>query len=321
MPVFRAPECLSELYRRLVATLEPLVREFEILLIEDDGQAMCWSTIQALHAKDERVCGVLFARNFGQHQGISAGLDRCSGDYAVVMDCDLQDPPEAIPGMLKQAVAEGQQAIFARGHARPWRSGSRFGSYLFYKALGAVSHIKLDPATCNFSLISRSVIDAIRRMRGRRGFYASRVAGTGFPIAFVDVPKQSRFAGSSGYTFFRRARLAVTNILAYSNVPLTYPIFIGLLISVSAALYAIFLIITYISVGQEPSGWTCAAVAAETFGGFVVFQLGVIGLYLSEVVDEVRRLPNYIVAEQLGLQEQIANWPRVSPEEAHERCG
>ena len=168
----------------------------------------------------------------------------------------------------------------------------------------------------NFSLISRSVIDAVRWMRGRGGFYAGRVAGTGFPIAFVDVPKHSRFAGGTGYTLFRRARLAVANILAYSNVPLTCTIFIGLLTSVISVFYAIFLIITYIAVGQVPSGWTCTMVAVTAFGGFIVFQLGIIGTYLAETFDEVRRLPHYIVAEELGFREQIANSPHASPKEA-----
>lgn len=241
IPVYRAAECLPELHRRLVAALDRVTSSLEMIMVEDDGEAKCWPTILSLAAHDPRVKGLRFSRNFGQHYGIAAGLDYATGDYIVVMDCDLQDPPEAIPGMLAKA-QEGHQVVFATRPQRRRSFAERVTSWIFYRSLGAISRVKLDPAITNFSVVSRDVADVLRGMREHLRFYGGMIVWAGFHWVGYECLHDERFAGKSGYNFFLRFRLAMRIIFGYSNIPLVYSTFLGFGIAALAFLAGVWLI-------------------------------------------------------------------------------
>ena len=316
VPVYRAADCIEELCSRLIVTLEPEASSFEILLIEDEGNGDCWPIICSLSARDERIKGIRFSRNFGQHHAITAGLDHCIGDWVIVMDCDLQHPPEALPGMLAKAMHE-KCIVFGRRLQRIIPLRQRFTSWLFYKLLAFISPIRLESAMTNFSVVPREVVEVLRGMREHLRFYGGMIAWAGFDYVTVEYQHQPRFAGKSSYNFLRRLRLGLRNTFAYSNIPLIYSTFVGIGFSALAFLMAVFYLVNYVVRGDAPAGWTTLAVAVFFIGGFIIFQVGISGIYLGEVFNEVRRRPLYIVSEVAGFEggRSIYRFGRLPKEE------
>ncbi len=300
VPVFRAEECLEELYRRLVASLEPLTPDFEILLVEDGGEDRSWEMIRMLGAKDGRVKGLRFSRNFGQHYGITAGLDHCNGDWVVVMDCDLQDPPEEIPRLYQKA-KEGYDVVLARRMQRKDPVLKKLSSYLFYKVLSYFSEIRFDHRVGNFRILSRRVVENVRSLREQLRFLGGLVQWAGFKTTSIEVKHERRAKGKSAYAFSRSWKLAVHSIIAYSDKPLRMFVRIGFLISVGSFLYGVFIIVKYFLFNVPVMGWTSLIVSLYFLAGIIIAVLGVIGIYLGKTFDEAKRRPLYVVESRVGL--------------------
>ena len=198
-PVYKAEGCLDELYRRLAAALEPLTPEFEIIMVEDCGGDRSWEIICRLAAADPRVKGLQFSRNFGQHYGITAGLDASEGDWVVVMDCDLQDRPEEIPALYAKA-QEGYDVVLARRGGRTDGAMKRLSSWCFYKVLSWLADTEYDSATGNFRIISRKVVLAYRQMREQLRFFGGLVNWMGFPTAAIEVSHATRHQAQATHT-------------------------------------------------------------------------------------------------------------------------
>jgi len=171
-PIYRAEGCLEELYRRLLAALTGITRDFEIIMVEDCSGDRSWEIIQALARRDPRVKGIQFSRNFGQHYGITAGLDHSNGDWVVVMDCDLQDRPEEIPRLYTKA-QEGYEVVFARRGADG--AAKRLSSRLFYRLLSWLAESEYDARSGNFCIVSRKVVENLRHMREQLRFFGAQV--------------------------------------------------------------------------------------------------------------------------------------------------
>jgi len=294
VPVYRAEDCLQELYRRLTQALEPLTGDFEIVLVEDCGGDGSWDVICQLSSADPRVKGVQFSRNFGQHYGISAGLDHCDADWVVVMDCDLQDRPEEIPRLYAKA-QEGFDVVLARRIGRKDAWHKRLASRAFYSCLNYFAEINYDAEVGNFRIVSRQVVDCFRTMRERLRFFGGLVDWMGFPTAWIDVAHAERFAGESSYNFRRLWKLASEAIIAYSDKPLRLAIRFGFAISFLALLYALVVVYRALVYGSPVEGWSSLIVSIYFLGGIIIAILGIIGLYLGKTFDEVKKRPLYIV--------------------------
>lgn len=294
IPVYRAEECLEELYRRLRDALRPITENFEILLVEDCGGDGSWVLICDLAKRDARVKGLQFSRNFGQHYGITAGLDHCDGDWIVVMDCDLQDRPEDIARLYAKA-QEGHEIVVARRGRRTDGWFKRTTSELFYKLFNYLSDMPYDPETGNFRIISRKVLVNFRSMREQLRFFGGLVGWMGFPAAHVNVSHGERFAGETSYTFRKLWRLASDTIVAYSDKPLRLAIRFGFVISFSAFVYGAWILYRALVHGVPIAGWSSLIASIYFLGGVIISILGIIGVYLGKTFDEVKRRPLYIV--------------------------
>src|SRR5574341_2352220 len=235
IPVYQAENCLNELYNRLKESLGKITQDFEIIMIEDCGGDGSWNVIRELAQKDKRVKGIQFSRNFGQHYGITAGLDHCNGDWIFVMDCDLQDRPEEIPRLYAKA-QEGYDVVLARRGRRADTVGKRLGSWLFYRIFGWLADIEYDGRSGNFRLVSRKVVASLRQMREQLRFFGGQVRWMGFPTAAIDVQHDERYAGPSTYTLEKLLRLASDTIIAYSDKPLRLAVRFGFVLAVRAFL-------------------------------------------------------------------------------------
>lgn len=294
IPVYRAESCLDELYRRLRAVLEPLTADFEVLLVEDCGGDRSWSIITDLARRDARVKGIQFSRNFGQHYGITAGLDHCDGDWVVVMDCDLQDRPEEIPRLYAKA-QEGHEIVVARRGKRSDPLFKRLASWLYYSVFSWLADMDYDPQAGNFRILSRKVIANYRRMRERSRFFGSLINWMGFPAASIDVQHDERFAGESTYTFAKLWRLGAETIIAYSDKPLRLAIRLGFFIALCAFLYGLYILFLALFHGSPVTGWSSLIVSIYFMGGVIVGILGILGIYLGKTYDETKRRPLYVI--------------------------
>ena len=294
IPVYRAESCLEELYRRLKAALEPLTADFEIMLVEDCGGDRSWPLIVELAQRDPRVKGIQFSRNFGQHYGITAGLDRCNGDWVVVMDCDLQDRPEEIPRLYAKA-QEGHEIVVARRGKRSDPLLKRFSSWLYYSVFSWLADMDYDPQAGNFRILSRKVINNYRNMRERSRFFGSLINWMGFPFTSIDVQHDERFAGDSSYTFGKLWRLGAETIIAYSDKPLRIAVRLGFFIATCAFLYGLYILFLALFHGSPVTGWSSLIVSIYFMGGVIVAILGILGIYLGKTYDETKHRPLYVI--------------------------
>ncbi|RCV91603.1 glycosyltransferase family 2 protein [Billgrantia montanilacus] len=295
IPVYKAEKCLDELYRRLKESIETITTDFEIILVEDCGGDNSWNVIERLAAADPRVRGIQFSRNFGQHYGITAGLDICRGDWVVVMDCDLQDRPEEIPRLYNKA-QEGHDVVLARRGARSDPPLKRFTSWLFYKVFSYLADINYDGDAGNFRIMSRKVVVNFNCMRERLRFFGGLVQWMGFPTASIEVQHDQRFEGKSTYTFIKLWKLAAETVIAYSDKPLRLSIRFGFSISFLAFAYGAYIIYRGVVHGIQVTGWSSLIVSFYFLGGIIISILGILGVYLGKIFDETKRRPLYIVS-------------------------
>lgn len=300
-PVYKCGDCVAELHRQLVAALEPLVPSFEIVLVNDGCPANSWEAIQAVAARDVRVKAINLSRNFGQHYAIAAGVHHSSGNWTVVMDCDLQDRPAEIPGLYRKAL-EGYDIVYALRRERRDRWTKRALSRAFSVVYNLLSDVKIDPHACNFSIASRRVIEGYCRLKELNRSYHLLLRWLGFPSTYVYVEHAGRFTGKSAYSLRRGFLLAVESITSQSNKPLILSIRAGFLLSGSALLVGLYFIARYLLHGVGVTGWTSVIVSIYFLGGLVLANLGVVGLYLGKVFNEVKERPLYIVKDKINFE-------------------
>lgn len=294
IPVYKAENCLDELYARLITSLTKISEDFEIILIEDCGDDGSWQKIENLSKQDARVKGIQFSRNFGQHYGITAGIDICQGDWTVVMDCDLQDRPEEIPQLYKKA-SEGFDIVLARRGKRSDSLAKRVTSAAFYKFFSYLADIKYDGQIGNFRIISKKVVINLRSFKEQLRFFGGLVTWMGFSTGFIDVKHDERFEGNSSYSFKKLWKLAGDTIIAYSDKPLRLAIRLGFLISTFSFIYGVYTVFQFLMHGSPIAGWSSVIVSLYLLGGIIISLLGVIGIYLGKTFDETKRRPLYII--------------------------
>lgn len=294
VPVYMGEPFLVELHQRLVASLEPISKRFEIILVDDRGPDDAWKVIGELATRDPRVRGVQLSRNFGQQSAIAAGLAHVRGEWTVVMDCDLQDRPEEIPRLYAKA-REGYDCVLARRAVRGDGWAKRASSWLFYKVFNALTDMSYDGSVANFSLVSRAIVDELNRMKEVSRFYGGALAWMGFERAFVDVQHDPRKHGASSYTPGKLVRLGASTIIAYSTKPLRICVWYGLLVALLSAATAALIVVRALLYGSPVTGWPTLFVSIHFGTGTIVAALGVLGLYVERIFIQVKERPSYIV--------------------------
>ncbi len=308
VPVFQNEGSLRVLYERIKTSLEPLSPDFEIVFVEDCGGDRSWDVIRELAKNDPRVSGIRFSRNFGQHFGITAGIDHCRGHYAVIMDADLQDPPEEIPALYRKAL-EGFDVVVAKRIIRKDSLPRRLASRFFAWAFTWLSHMPYDFRVGNFRLISHRVIINFRRMRESLRFFPGLIEWMGFPTAAINIVHEERPQGKSAYSLKKLLKLTGDAIIAYSDKPLRISVVTGFVMSVLAFLLGAILIYKKLVQDIGIQGWTSLIVSIFFLGGIIIFLLGILGIYLIRTFDETKKRPLYIIREVVGgqLEEKMIN--------------
>jgi glycosyltransferase involved in cell wall biosynthesis len=293
-PVYKAEGCVAELCRRIKLALEPLTSDFEIILVEDRSPDQSWSAIKEECVKDGRVLGIRLAKNFGQHRAITAGLDVASGDWVVVMDCDLQDPPEKIPLLYAKAL-EGNEIVVAEFEDRQESAIRQRISKLFWAVLSWLAGIRFDPRVGNFRIMSKQVVENFRCYREQLRLLGGVIALMGFTTASISFKREERFAGETSYSLSKLLGVALDIALAYSDKPLKISVVAGLVMAgLSVMVGSIILLLGLLGM-INVSGWASIMVSLYFIGGLIIVNLGVIGYYLGMTFNETKRRPLYVI--------------------------
>jgi glycosyltransferase involved in cell wall biosynthesis len=299
VPVFNEEETIPELHRRLTEVLGPLVRSYEIVFVDDGSRDASWSLVQGLAERDSHVRGLRFSRNFGHQMAFAAGVDHARGDAVVIMDGDLQDPPELIPKLVEHW-REGSEVVYA---VRAQREGEgafkRFTASTFYRILRRITQVEIPMDTGDFRLMGRRAVEAFRRLPERHRFTRGLVAWLGFRQVGVAYNRPPRFAGETKYPIRKMLRFALDAITSFSHVPLQLATVVGFVVSGLAFAYIVVVLVLKF-LGISWPGYTSLMAAILFLGGVQLVMIGVLGEYLGRVYDEVKHRPLYLVEEVVG---------------------
>ncbi|MFA5203736.1 MAG: glycosyltransferase family 2 protein [Lentisphaeria bacterium] len=302
VPVYMGRVFLRELHERIKKSAESVFSDFELILVDDASPDNAWAEILTICKEDPRVKGINLSRNFGQHYAITAGLTYATGEWIVVMDCDLQDVPEEIPNLYKKA-CEGYDSVFAQRHDRQDGIIKRFQSWIFYKFFGYLTNTKLDHSVANFGIYHRKVIQSILSMGDKIRYFPTMSQWVGFRKFHLPVTHGNRNAGASSYSLLKLIKLAISNIIAFSDKPLKMFTVAGFAMSFLSLLVAVFYYFMYLMGQIQVKGYASLILSIWFIGGMLMFSLGIIGIYIGKIFDQVKNRPKFIVAEKINITE------------------
>ncbi len=295
-PVYMAENIVAELSLRLVKNLSKITNEFEIILIDDGSPDNSWSKICEIAKNEKRVKGYKLSRNFGQHHAITAGLDKCNGNWIVVMDCDLQDRPEEIIRLYNKAI-NGYDIVYASRANRKDHFLKKLSSVVFYKTFTYLSGYKQDSTVANFGIYNRKVIDAINSMREPLRIFSASARWVGFKFTSIKVNHDERFIGKSSYNFQKLIQFALNYALSYSLKPLILTVKLGFLITIISIIFSIYYIVSYYQGNIQQPGFTSIIISIWFLSGLIIFILGTIGIYVGETFRAIKNRPIYIIGD------------------------
>jgi dolichol-phosphate mannosyltransferase len=314
VPVYGCIDCLEALADRLAAAVGGLTGDFELVLVDDRSVDGSWARARQLAVTRPWIRVLRLSRNFGQHAAVTAGVAHSRGAHVVVMDCDLQDPPEAIPLMLAKA-REGFDVVLARRGRRPDSLRRRLAKRVYYRLVRAFGRVDVDPGVGNFSVISRKVADAYLQVGELNRQYLLILYWLGFERAIVDVPTDERHAGSSSYSRMELIRVALDGLFFQTTVLLGLIVAGGLVVASTGLLLAVAIVVLHF-VHHGPSGWASLATLTLVLGGTILAGVGVAAMYCGRIFEQVKGRPLYVLDTE---EDQLEHRPVYALDAERER--
>jgi glycosyltransferase involved in cell wall biosynthesis len=305
IPAYREEENVDRAYERLVATLDAMEITWELIFSVDPSPDATEERILALREKDPRVKMLRFSRRFGQPMATIAGLAEASGDAVVVIDCDMQDPPELIPELVARW-HEGYDVVYAQRRTREGETlPKRIVAALGYRVIARIAEVEIPPNTGDFRLMSRRVVDNVVALRESHGFLRGLVALVGFKQISIPYDRDPRAAGASKYNrFFGSVLIGLNGVVGFSRYPLQLISLVGVAFAGLAFLLAVAYVVLKLTGAGFPVGNPTVVIVESFFSGIQLLSLGVIGEYVGRIYDESRQRPKYIVESRYGLKNE-----------------
>ena len=321
LPIFNEEAVLPILFHRLDRVLAGLDGPAEVILV-DDGSKDCSSIILEDRAKsDPRFRYIGLSRNFGQQLAMTAGLDAARGDAVILMDGDLQDPPEIILQMVAKW-REGYEIVYARRSTRAGESQfKRVTARLFYKMMSRLASVEIPQNVGDFRLVDRKALEVFRTMREQDRFVRGMFAWVGFRQTAIEFDRDERAAGETKWPVGKLVKLAINGLVSFSDAPLRLALWMGACVSGLAILYGSFVIVTRLISDDYVPGWASTIVVVAFLGGANMLLTGILGLYIGRIHNEVKRRPLYIVGKTTGFEQVAEALPGVDNEERRRRAG
>jgi glycosyltransferase involved in cell wall biosynthesis len=298
-PVYQAAPIVPRLVSDVSSALEDITDSFEIILVDDRSRDDSWNAIKQECNKSSHVRGLRLSRNFGQHSAITAGLSLAKGDWIVVMDCDLQDRPDQISTLYRKAL-EGYDIVYARRRLRRDSRLKRFYSRAFYSVFSYLTDTAQDAAIANFGIYHKKVIDAVLGMEDNIRYFPAMVQWVGFQSARVDVEHSSRAQGESTYNLRKLLRLAINNIISFSDKPLRLVAQGGLILSVVSLVIGLLYLLSYLLGVFKVAGYASLIISIWLTAGINIFVLGLVGIYVGKAFEKIKGRPIYIIDEAVN---------------------
>ena len=298
IPIYNEEANIAALHKRLRGVLLPMrLASYELIFVNDGSHDRSLNLLLGLAAHDEHVRYIDLSRNFGHQIAVTAGLDAAHGDAVVIIDADLQDPPELIPELYAR-LREGYEVVYAKRRSRQGESAAKkFTARLFYRLLARITHISIPVDTGDFRIISRKVVEGLKRMPEQNKFLRGQISWIGYRQTFVEYDRAERAGGETGYTYRKMIRLAIDGITAFSDVPLKAATLGGFAVSGIAFLVMIYTLYSrFVTHDYEP-GWASLMVSILFLGGVQLIAVGIIGEYIARLSANVRQRPLYIVSD------------------------
>lgn len=297
IPIFNEEKGLPELYNRLIKAVRSISNDFELIFVNDCSTDNSLQVIKELSETDSKVKYLSFSRNFGHQIAVTAGLEQTQGEAVVIIDGDLQDPPELICEMYEK-YKTGYKVVYAK---RKSRSGESFFKKLtakiFYRLMVKLTGVAIPIDTGDFRLIDRVIVDHLKEMPEPVKFLRGQIAWLGYKQTFVEFDRDARKYGTTGYPLRKMIRFAIDGITAFSDVPLKIATTAGFVVSGFSLLVIIYALISHFILNQTITGWTSLIISSMFIGGIQLIAIGIIGEYISRINTTVRKRPLYIVEE------------------------
>ena len=299
-PVYRAEKMVHMLVERIVKSVTTITEDFEIILVNDASPDASWSVIEHECAQDKRVKGINLSRNFGQHYAITAGLHYAKGEWVVVMDCDLQDRPEEIPALYQKAL-EGYDIVYARRVDRQDKGLKKLSSMVFHKVFDWLSGRKSDKSIANFGIYHGNVIAEYNRMPELARSFGALIGYLGFAKTKIDVQHAERAEGKSSYNLYKLLKLSFDVIISNSNKPLRMAVGLGFSMSALSFLLALYNLVARLIGLISLPGYTTTVFSIWFVGGLMLFVMGILGLYIGKIFDQVKGRQLFIVKDKVNF--------------------
>jgi len=304
VPVYNEQEVIDETFRRLSSVFKEFFMRVEYIFVNDGSKDNTYFILKEIASKNPEVRVINFARNFGHQIAITAGMDYAKGDAIVIIDADLQDPPEVILEMVNKW-KEGYDVVYGK---RLQRDGEtffkKFTAKVFYRFLDSMTDVKLPVDVGDFRLIDRKVCDAMKCLPERSRYVRGLVSWVGFRQTSVDYHREKRFAGQTKYPLRKMLKLAGDGIFSFSYKPLKLATFIGMLVSAFSFIYLIVVLIQKFVKNDVVSGWASSIAVTLFLNGVMLIVIGIMGEYVGRIYEEVKARPLYIIGELMGFEEQ-----------------
>ena len=303
VPVYGCVDCLENLCARLSESVEKIAQQYEIILVDDRDPNGAWNKILEIQKQYPAVHGIRLSRNYGQHIAITADLQAAKGDLVVVMDCDLQDPPEIIPEMCAK-LAEGFDYVIGIRVQRHHSAFRVYGAKLYFKLLSKLTKQKINPGAGSFSILTRKVVDGFNLFTEKDRHYLFILRWLGFQMGTIDYTHAERLTGKSSYSWKALLKHATDGLFFQTTVFLKWIVLAGMLFSTSGVAFAVYLVFQYF-LNDIAEGWTSLATLILVSTGALMISLGVVGLYVGKIFDQTRHRPLYLVDTVI---EREAKW-------------
>ena len=303
VPCFNEEEVICESYRRLRQVLSLLQNPSEIMFVNDGSTDRTEQILAGIAQDDPQVKVISFSRNFGHQKAVTAGINHCTTDMAVIIDADLQDPPELIPDMIRTLEENQAQVVYCVRKSRKGESRFKLWSAkVFYRFLNFFSEVRLPVDTGDFRLIDRSIIREFNRMHEKGKYVRGLIAWTGFRQVPFYYEREARFAGETKYPLSKMLKLATTSMLYFSKKPLMIATALGLVSVLVSVFYGLWAVLGRIfGFTHADAGWTSLVVLIVFFGGVQLLTIGIMGAYVGNLFDEMKNRPEYIVEKKINF--------------------
>ena len=300
VPAYNEEDGLQEFHRRLTAVLDALEMPAEVVYVNDGSRDGTLALMRSMHAEDPRVCVVDLSRNFGKEIALTAGIDHAQGDAVIVIDADLQDPPELIPELIK-GWRDGHDVVYGKRISREGETAlKKATAHFFYRFMQRVSHVRIPEDTGDFRLLSRRAVEGLKQLREQHRFMKGLFAWVGFSQHPVPYRRDPRYAGQTKWNYWKLWNFALEGITSFSTAPLKLATYLGLVVAAMAFVYGVWIIAKTILFGEVVRGYPTVMVTILFLGGTQLVAIGILGEYIGRMFDESKNRPLYLLNEVLG---------------------